>query len=138
MVHLVTLDRDALVNRASYVVAVREARHGQASPDAHGARVTLAQSYLDAEQFDDAIEILLTAVIDAGRLFGPNDERTWQTRLDLGLAYEAADRPHDAYGHLWNLDADARATPDARSEILNEIRVAALRVEAAMDQQGSR
>jgi hypothetical protein len=121
------------VRRASYVVAVREARHGEASPGAHGARLTLARSYLDAEQYNDAIEILINAVIDAGRLFGPNDERTWRTRLDLGLAYEAADRLHDAYGIIWTLDAEARATPHAGSEILAKIRTAGLRVEAALD-----
>jgi hypothetical protein len=117
-----------------FVVAVRERHHGPASEKALQARLALACEYLDAEMVDDALEVLVSAVIDAGRLFGPNDERTWRTRLDLGLAYEAADRPYDAYGILWTLDADARATPDAGPEILEQIRVAALRVEAAVDQ----
>ena len=97
------------------------------------ARLALAGEYLDAEMVDDAIEILISAVMDAGRLYGPTDERTWRTRLDLGLAYEAADRPYDAYGVLWSLDSDARSVSDAGAEILDQIRVAALRVEAAMD-----
>jgi hypothetical protein len=117
-----------------YVLAVRERHQGPASEAALGARLALAHAYLDAEQYADAIEILISAVMDAGRLYGPTDERTWRTRLDLGLAYEAADRLHDAYGILWTLDADARATPDAGTEILDKIRVAALRVEATMDQ----
>lgn len=115
-----------------YVLAVRERHQGQASVEALAARLALAQSYLDAEQYDDAIEVLLNAVIDAGRLFGPNDERTWRTRLDLGLAYEAADRPCDAYGILWNLDAEARPVSGAGDEILDQIRTAALRVEATL------
>ena len=124
---------DTQILAKQFVVAVRERRHGPASEKALQARSALAGEYLDAEMVDDALEVLLGAVIDAGRLYGPNDERTWQARLDLGLAYEVADRPYDAYGVLWSLDADARATPDAWAEILDQIRTAGLRVEAALD-----
>lgn len=75
------------IQARQYVVAVREHHHGEAGAEAFTARKSLAAAYLDAEQYDDAIEILLRAVIDAGRLFGPSDERTWRTRLDLGMAY---------------------------------------------------
>lgn len=86
------------VTTQQFVVAVREQHQGVASEGALQARLGLAVEYLDADLVDDAIEVLMSAVMDAGRLFGPNDERTFEVRLRLGEAYVSGGHLYDAYG----------------------------------------
>ena len=92
-----------------FVLAVREHHRGSGSEEALQARLRLAEQYLEADLCVDAIEVLLGAVIDANRLYGPTDDRAITTRLLLGAAYEAADRPFDACGVYENLRVDVRA-----------------------------
>lgn len=100
-----------------FVVAVREQHQGSASEAALQARLGLAVEYLDADLVDDAIEMLMSAVIDAGRLFGPNDERTFEVRARLGEAYVGGGHLYDAYGVHAQASRDAVAALGADSPL---------------------
>jgi hypothetical protein len=109
------------IERGRFVLAVREEHHGPASEAAFDARLALAEEYLDADLPDEAIEVLLGAVIDANRLYGATDIRTIAARLQLGAAYGSADRPFDACGVYENLRVEVRAARAADDPMVHQV-----------------
>jgi hypothetical protein len=129
--------RDASIDNREFIVAVRERHEGVLSEGAHLARLALGEEYLEADLAVGAVEVLLCAVTDSSRLYGPADERTLRTRLRLGDAYVAAGRLHDAYGIHWNLVAEADEAFGSEHEVSRQVRAAAQRTEALFGASGT-
>lgn len=93
------------VETARYIDAVRQ-RHNADAEGALHARLALAGEYLVANLYDDAVELFVAAVSDGHRIWGPEDDRTFAVRLDLGDALLDAGRPLEALAECCNLRTD--------------------------------
>jgi hypothetical protein len=93
------------VETARYIDAVRQ-RHNADAEGALHARLALAGEYLVANLYDDAVELFVAAVSDGHRIWGPEDDRTFAVRLDLGGALLTAGRPLEALADYCSLQVD--------------------------------
>jgi hypothetical protein len=120
------------IETARYVEAVHQ-RHGGDTDRALHGRLALAGEYLHVKLYDDAVELLVAAVSDGHRIWGPDDCRTLAIRLDLGNALLEAGRPLEALIDCSNLQHDVVGALGTEHELTRRCRVAVLASRSAYE-----